>query len=98
MQVSFLLVLPSVLLSCIGIKLAYKDVSGQIRYLLLSELAKAVLIILQGNADTEHMFSHIMRFNKKIMQQDLILYQHYSDFRLIDSPCFNFISITQTSD
>ena len=35
------------------------DASGQLRYPLLSKLAKAVLTIPHGNADVERMFSHL---------------------------------------
>ena len=36
-----------------------QDISGQKRYPILTKLAKAVLIIPHGNADTERLFSHV---------------------------------------
>ena len=46
------------------------DVSGEVRYPLLSKLAKAILVIPHGNADIERMFSR-MGLNKTKLRSSL---------------------------
>ena len=68
------------------------DIAGDVRYPLLSKLAKAILIIPHGNADIERMFSHL-GLNKTKLRNSLAT-ETLSTLLCIQfnggEPCFNF--------
>ena len=69
-----------------------KDDSGQLKYSLLSELAKPVLIIPHGNADVEQLFSH-MGLTKTNLRNSLDVDTLTALLRLqfnVKEPCFLF--------
>ena len=66
-----------------------QDISGQKRYPILTKLAKAVLIIPHGNADTERLFSHV-GLNKTKHRNCLGLPALLSVQFNIPEPCYNY--------
>lgn len=69
-----------------------KDISGDIKYPLLSKLAKAVLIVPHGNADIERMFSHL-GLNKTKIRSCLGTETLTALLRLqfnVNEPCYSF--------
>ena len=68
------------------------DLSGEIRYPLLSKLAKAILVIPHSNADVERMFSQ-MGLNKTKLRNSLGTETLTALLRLqmnAQEPCYNF--------
>ena len=69
-----------------------KDDSGELKYRLLSKLAKSILIIPHGNADVERIFSH-MGLNKTKVRNSLGVDTLTALLRLqynVKEPCFSF--------
>ena len=69
-----------------------KDDSGQLKYSLLSKLAKSVLIVPHGNADVERLFSH-MGLTKTKLRNSLGVDTLTALLRLqfnVKEPCFSF--------
>lgn len=69
-----------------------KDDSGQLKYSLISKLAKSVLIIPHGNADVERLFSH-MGLTKTKLRNSLGVDTLTALLRLqfnVKEPCFLF--------
>ena len=69
-----------------------QDAYGKLRYPLLTQLAKAVLIVPHGNADIERMFSH-MGLNKTKLRNSLGIETLTALLQLqvnIKEPCFSF--------
>ena len=64
-----------------------KDDSGQLKYSLLSKLAKSILIIPHGNADVERLFSHmgLTKTKPKPWCGQLLRLQFN-----VKEPCFSF--------
>ena len=71
---------------------AITDIAGDIKYRLLSMLAKAILIIPHGNADIERMFSHVglnkTKLRNRLSNETLsaLLCLQFN----VSEPCFDF--------